>query len=212
MKVASSPLRETERKKARPYRIDPRWVAAGIVVTTVLASADVGKTWYWFPERIPVSTFVYSVAIWSVYSAWVVIGGFIGWFRLRLSERQLRPAVEWSLHGIASVTVGLVHLAANAGLVWLMYSPSVPNLSATTIYLEKLIAWLPFEILAYWGCLAVFTLLAQRRDSLQVADAPAYQQRLSARSGDETVVVHCSDIDWIVSLTTCRWPRACTST
>ncbi len=200
VRVGLSRSREESRTRTQPYRIDPRWVAGGIAVTALFAIADVGRTWYWFPQRIPVHTAVYSLTIGSVYVAWVAIGIFIGWFRLRLSERHLRPVAEWSLHAVTSLAVGLVHLLGNTVIVWLLYSPTIPSLSFATVYLEKIIGWLPYEVLAYWGILAVFALFALRRERSEPRDGPRYQRRLSARAGDRTVIIDCADIDWIEAM------------
>ncbi|MEM9056274.1 MAG: LytTR family DNA-binding domain-containing protein, partial [Pseudomonadota bacterium] len=168
-------------------------------MTSLLALADVGKTWYWFPQQIPVHVLLYGLYIWAVYASWVGIGAFVGWFRLRLAAATMTSTLAWVAHGIMSLAIGLSHLLADAAMVWWLYQPGVALRGFSTLYAEKLVAWLPYEILAYWGCLAVFALMATRRASQRGVDS-AYLQRLSARQNDETIVIDAADIDCIEAM------------
>ncbi len=194
-----SQSRQQDSSSTEKYRVDPRWVAGGLAVTSLLALADVGKTWYWFPQQIPVHLSLYALSIWVVYASWVGVGVFIGWFRLRLATANTRPAFVWGAHGIMSLAIGLSHLLADAAIVWQLYQPGIAMRGFSALYAEKLVAWLPYEILAYWGCLAVFTLMAMRRAPQKGAESE-FLQRLTARQNDQTIVIDAADIDCIEAM------------
>ncbi len=167
------------------------WVFGGLAVATLLTIADVGKTWYWFPQRIPVALGLYFTAIWFVYALWVAIAAGIGLLRERIPLSASHRYRSWFFHGGICLAVGLVHLFIETALVWAMYAPL---LSFSAVYAEKLLGWLAYEILAYWAILAVFTLFALRRS--QRSRPAHYQNRVAVKTDNETLIVATDEIDW----------------
>lgn len=144
-----------------------------------------------------VSLPAYAASIFASYLSWIGIAVAISKVRKRAPMFCDQVPYWWLLHAGLSIAFGLVHLIVDTALLWLAFSQSFDYLFAIT---EKIMQWLPYEILAYWTCLCVFTVASREKSFVSEAGSEVdYLRRFVIRNGDTTQLIAVSDIDWIES-------------
>jgi|GEM_PF-1096158 len=184
----------------RLNRIYPyRWILLGLLVTTLLALADVTKSWYWAQS----SGFDFSIginyaAMWMVYSVWVAIALLIRY----LSRRFPLSLHGWSraywVHIGCSILIGTCHLILVTFLLWASRGLFSLEYPLKRVLIEMLIGWLLYEVLVYWAALSIFTLIHHRqKKKTNQSQSPNYLKRLPVKQNGETLLLDLDLINWI---------------
>jgi len=171
-----------------------RWLIAAVCVTFLIATSTSWQSWNRNTGLSSVTTLpLYFIAVWASYLLWIAVAFLIyRWQRWvpMLSESQ---SLWWLIHLGLSIAVGITHLLVDTAMLWFALSQ---NFNFTNGVIEKLLQWLPYELLAYWAILSAITLLANRT-KLFTEQAKNYLERLSYKDQDETKLIAVEKIDYI---------------
>jgi len=185
--------------KNKPRLINIYWVIAGVVAMSLVTVSRVSLTW---PRLSPelmnqVSLFAYSSSMGVSYLSWVVIVILVNYLRVRVPMFSDAHTHWWVIHALGSGCVGLSHLALDTLLVWLAFNRGI-NVFDT--YSENLLQWLPFEILAYWACLGLLSIVAWQRAFVEQSESNThYTSRFAVEESGDTQLIEVTSVDWIES-------------
>ena len=179
--------------------INRRWVIAGVLVACLVSVAAVSENWPRMADDVKVRTSVLALgsSIFASYLLWIGIALFINSFRQRVPMFSREQPNWWLIHGALSLVIGLVHMLFDTAFLWLALSGGFNLIDA---YLEKLLRWLPYEILGYWACLGIFTAVARREfvhDSTLPTDSRDYLSRFPIKTDEGIRIIKVDDISWI---------------
>jgi len=171
------------------------WILAGIIVAGLLTLSTLADTWPHINPQVQqqISLFPYAFSIAIGYLSWIGIVLGINFVRSYVPMFSRSHSYWWLLHGSLSIIIGLLHLLLDTFTLWLVFSAKFSYLVAVA---EKTLRWLPYEILAYWACLGLLTVVAKRH-SAEDKNQAAYLCRIAIKTDDETIMLDVANVDWI---------------
>ena len=137
---------------ARPAR----WVMPGlaVVLTFLLAVSTSWQSWQRNTALAEIThPALYFSAVWFSYLLWIPIVLLIGNWARRWPVGGAGKQTVWLRLLALAIAVGVAHLLADTFALWLSLSGSFPLLAGLA---EKLLRWMPYELLAYLACLLLF--------------------------------------------------------
>lgn len=184
----------TQSKKASRNQVLVRMIVGAGFVTALIAAATAWQSWSRNTGLEQLTSLpIYLGAIWSSYLLWIGIAFLIFRWQRKTPMFSTHQPYWWLVHISLSALVGVVHLLIDTTILWLALSQ---NFSLSSGFIEKLLRWMPYEMLAYWACLFIITLIENRTKLLQ-QDQPDYLTRLTYKVADETQVIPVDKIDYI---------------
>ncbi len=178
-------------------RIALRWIISGVFITLLMAISTTWQSWERNTALAEITSLpVYFAVIWISLLLWIPIALLIYRLHIAIPMFTAEQPFWWFRHLLFSFIAGSSHLLIDTLLLWLCLSGSF---DVGEGYLEKLIRWLPYELLAYWACLSLMTLFSKRRQLLAPdgSDSSNFLQRLSIKIDDETHLIPVEQIDYI---------------
>ena len=183
------------KKSDTSLKVNVYWVLAGCVVALLLTVSTVTESWQRIhPDlQAQLSLIAYSLSVALSYFSWVVVtilmSQLIPYVPMFSSEIKL----WWLVHAGISVVLGLILLFIDTLVLWFIFSQSYAFFSA---YYEKLLRWLPYEILAYWAAFGILSsVLTAKKNRLNRENN--YLSRLLIKDDDDKLVINVADIDQI---------------
>ncbi len=171
-----------------------RWIIGAVFVTCLVALSTAWQSWERNDSLAQLTGFpMYFSAIWIGFLSWIRIAWLIYRWHLSIPMFSREQPAWWLSHLAASLLIGAAHLLFDTTLLWLSLSGSFPIMAG---FVEKLLRWMPYEVLAYWACLSIMTLITHRRKILSTGQQ-TYLDRLSFRLDDETRLIPVEKIDYI---------------
>lgn len=165
-------------------------VSGGVLLTLLLAVSSAWQSWQRNESLAQIThPALYFGAIWVSFALWIPLAMLVVWLARR---RPLQPSDgygNWFWHLGAGLALGSLHLLADTLLLWASLGGAF-HLGQGL--LEKLIRWLPYELLAYWVCLLAATLA---RPAGNAAESPRYVDRIGLRENDQTRLVPVAEVD-----------------
>ncbi len=172
------------------------WVIAGILTATLLAVSQVYTSWQrvspdWQRE---ISFIAYSANVLFSYLVWVVLAVLINWLRLKIPPFTHKQKSWFGWHAGLSCVIGIGHLFLDSILLCAVFGFEIDFLSTFT---EKLLRWLPYEILAYWACLGLLQALSgrfgQQIDSS--SETKAFVNKIPVKFQEQSLLLDIDDIE-----------------
>ncbi len=182
---------------ANNRRILMRWLVGGVLVTLLMSISSAWQSWERNESLAALTSLpVYFMVIWVSFLLWIPIALLIYQQHRRYPMFSKQQPRWWLIHLGLSVVVCCLHLLIDTFLLWASLSGSF---SFWAGYLEKLIRWLPYDLLGYWACLALMTLVSHRKRILtpDASNQNQHLERLSLKINDETHFIPVDQIDYI---------------
>ncbi len=154
------------------------------------------------------------------YSVWFYLAQavyiFLPWFIFSIvcgivtaitSPYSVRSFLFLAHHGIAALTVAILHIAILTSNFWLFWPQLVSEVSVSFVLIEQFLKWFHFELAAY----AAFVLLWRWRFQNAQLNSKPYQQYThddaSTKSADALLLstdegvikINPQDIDWLLA-------------
>ena len=181
-----------ERENTGINLINKNWMIAGVLLAIIVSASSVATSWPRIsPENQASISFVhYYLNVLAVYLSWLGIAVLANWVRVQipLFSEKYRHWFWWH-SGIAGV-IALVHLHFDTLLLWWLFSA---EFSYWYAYTEKLLRWLPYELLGYWACVGLFTVVdaKQARASVPIK----FLRQVAVKEKDEVRLLDVSAIE-----------------
>lgn len=188
-------LMKINRNKPQPVnRALIYWLLAGVICCLLITTSNVSVSWQRINPNLQqqITLFNYSLSVFFSYALWI---GIVILIKL-LAEKvpifsQAKPH-WWLVHLSLSLLVAFLHLLIDTFFLWWVFDFQFDFLPA---FIQKLLTWLPYELLAYWASLGLITLLKYRKQ-FQLSKPQKYLEYLSIKRGDETQVIAVDLIDY----------------
>jgi len=179
--------------------VNSYWLTAAILAVLLVTASTVGSSWPRLSIELgeQVSLAAYGASIAGSYLSWIGIAIAINYYHRKLPMFCRYQPFWWLIHGLLSISIGALHLLWDTYLLWIALGQ---NFSLQLAYIEKILRWLPFEILAYWACLGLFTAISTQRFFFNSTNKQSqYLSRLSIRIRGKLELLEVAEIEWIES-------------
>lgn len=178
--------------------INWHWVAAGVLVALFLGISQIFTSWQRInPEwQQNISFLAYSANVLFSYLIWVALAIVVNWLRQVFPPFTSTQQYWWVWHLSFSCVIGICHLLLDTFLLWAVFGFEFDFLTA---YSEKLLRWLPYEILAYWACIGIFSALSGQV-VLRASNASNRGEgtaTIAVRHQDQKVLVNIHEIECV---------------
>tara|TARA_R110002073_G_scaffold271180_2_gene434525 strand:+ start:1138 stop:1980 length:843 start_codon:yes stop_codon:yes gene_type:complete len=192
-------MESTEKTVPESSLANTNWVLAGYIVVTLFAISSISSSWIRLDDAVKerVSFLLYVGGMAITYFSWIGIAYLINSVRLRIPMFSDRHPNWWLIHASISVGIGLLHLMLDTLMLWFSFSLSFNLVSAI---IEKVLQWLPYEILAYWAFLGLITAISKHYSALSenVSTSNHRKQFLITKAG-LTELIEAKNIEYIES-------------
>lgn len=187
------------RPPSAPKLVNIYWLVGAALTLLLITASTVGSTWPRLHSEMTdqVSLISYSGSIAVSYLSWIGIAILINYLQRAVPMFSRQHSYWWLIHGGLGFSIGALHLLGDTLLLWAALQQSF---SLQAAYVEKLLRWLPYEVLAYWACLSVFTAISKHNISFGSNKNQAqYPSRLPIKVEGETELLEVAGIEWIES-------------
>ena len=143
-----------------------------------------------------ISSLAYFASIAFGFTLWGFIALGIYKYGTRRNSFFAANRNWWMLHITLSIAIAFIHLLIDTFTLWMVFNYSFDFLSA---YTEKILRWLPYELMAYWGCLSIFSLIVNK-EKLINKQSKTYRSNVIIKNQGEELIISVKDIEYIESM------------